>query len=29
MKQIDWREDGSDLMDSAEIYYKEAINTHR
>ena len=29
MKQIDWKEDGSDLMDSAEIYYKEAINTHR
>jgi hypothetical protein len=29
MKQIDWKEDGSDLMDSAETYYKEAINTHR
>ncbi len=29
MRKIDWKEDGSDLMDDAEIYYQEAINTHK
>jgi hypothetical protein len=29
MRQIAWKEDGSALMDSAEVYYQEAINTHR
>jgi hypothetical protein len=29
MRKLDWRQDGSDLMDEAEIYYLEAINTHR
>jgi len=29
MKQRDWKEDGSDLMDEAELYYKEAKQTHR
>jgi hypothetical protein len=29
MRKIDWKEDGSDLMEDAEIYYQEAINTHK
>jgi hypothetical protein len=29
MRKLDWRQDGSDLMEEAEIYYQEAINTHR
>jgi hypothetical protein len=29
MRKLDWNQDGSDLMDKAEIYYLEAINTHR
>jgi hypothetical protein len=29
MRKIDWRVDGSDLMEDAEVYYQEAINTHR
>jgi hypothetical protein len=29
MSKLDWKQDGSDLMDEAEVYYKEAINTHR
>jgi len=29
MRKQDWKQDGSDLMDEAEIYYLEAINTHR
>jgi hypothetical protein len=29
MKQIDWKEDGGDLMENAKVYYQEAINTHR
>ncbi len=28
MRKLDWKQDGSDLMDEAEIYYLEAINTH-
>jgi len=28
-RKLDWKQDGSDLMDEAEIYYLEAINTHR
>jgi hypothetical protein len=29
MRKLDWKQDGSDLMEEAEIYYKEAMNTHR
>jgi hypothetical protein len=29
MRKLDWAEDGSDLMTEAEVYYQEAINTHR
>jgi hypothetical protein len=29
MRKLDWKQDGSDLLDEAEIYYLEAINTHR
>jgi hypothetical protein len=29
MRKLDWMQDGSDLMDEAEIYYQEAMNTHR
>jgi hypothetical protein len=29
MRKIDWKEDGSDLMDDVEIYYQEANNTHK
>jgi hypothetical protein len=29
MRKLDWKQDGRDLMDEAEIYYKEAINTHK
>jgi hypothetical protein len=29
MRKIDWKQDGSDLMEDAETYYQEAINTHR
>jgi hypothetical protein len=29
MRKLDWKEDGSDLMEEAEIYYQEALNTHR
>jgi hypothetical protein len=29
MRKLDWKQDGSDLMQEAEIYYLEAINTHR
>ncbi len=27
MRKLDWKQDGSDLMEEAEIYYQEAINT--
>ncbi len=29
MRKLDWKQDGSDLMDEAEVYYQEAINTHK
>ena len=29
MRQRDWRPDGSDLMDEAELYFKEAKHTNR
>ena len=29
MRKLDWKQDGSDLMEEAEIYYQEAMNTHR
>jgi hypothetical protein len=29
MRKLNWKEDGSDLMEEAEIYYQEALNTHR
>jgi hypothetical protein len=29
MRKLDWKQNGSDLMEEAEIYYQEAINTHR
>jgi hypothetical protein len=29
MRKIDWKIDGSDLMEDAEVYYQEAVNTHR
>jgi hypothetical protein len=29
MRKLDWKQDGSDLMKEAEVYYLEAINTHR
>jgi hypothetical protein len=29
MRKLDWKQDGSDLMEEAEKYYQEAINTHR
>jgi hypothetical protein len=29
MSKLDWKQDGSDLMEEAEIYYQEAITTHR
>jgi hypothetical protein len=29
MRTLDWKQDVSDLMKEAEIYYLEAINTHR
>jgi hypothetical protein len=29
MRKLDWEEDGSDLMTEAEVYYQEAINTHK
>jgi hypothetical protein len=29
MRKLDWKQDGSDLMDEVEVYYQEAINTHR
>jgi hypothetical protein len=29
MRKLDWKQDGSDLMKEAEIYYQEAINTHK
>jgi len=29
MRKLDWKQDGSGLMEEAEIYYKEAMNTHR
>jgi hypothetical protein len=29
MRKLDWKQDGSDLMDETEVYYQEAINTHR
>jgi hypothetical protein len=29
MRKLDWKQDGSDLIEEAEIYYQEAINTHR
>jgi hypothetical protein len=29
MRKLDGKQDGSDLMEEAEIYYQEAINTHR
>jgi len=29
MRKLDCKQDGSDLMEEAEIYYQEATNTHR
>ena len=29
MRKLDWKQDGSDLMEEAEVYYQEAINTHK
>jgi hypothetical protein len=29
MRKLDWKQDGSDLMEEAEIYYQEAIDTHK
>jgi hypothetical protein len=29
MRKLDWKQDGSDLMEEAEIYCQEAINTHK
>jgi hypothetical protein len=29
MRKLDWKQEGSDLMDEAEVYCQEAINTHR
>jgi len=29
IRKLDWKQDGSDLMEEAEIYYKEAMNNHR
>jgi hypothetical protein len=29
MRKLDWKQDGSDLMNDTETYYLEAINTHR
>jgi hypothetical protein len=29
MRKLDWKQDGSDLMEEVEIYYKKAMNTHR
>jgi hypothetical protein len=29
LRKLDWKQDGSDLMEEAEIYYLEAINAHR
>jgi hypothetical protein len=29
MRKLDWKQDRSDLMEEAEIYYQEAINTHK
>jgi len=29
MRKLDWKQDGSDLMEEAEIYHQEAINTHK
>jgi hypothetical protein len=29
MRKLDWKEDESDLMEEVEIYYKEAMNSHR
>ncbi len=29
MRKLDWKQDGSDLMQEAEVYYLEAISTHR
>ncbi len=29
VRQRDWKEDGSDLMEEAELYYKEAKQTNR
>jgi hypothetical protein len=29
MRKLDWKQDGSDLMEEAEIYYQDGINTHR
>jgi len=29
MRKLDWKQDGSDLMEEAETYYQEAISTNR
>jgi hypothetical protein len=29
MRKLDLKQDGNDIMEEAEIYYLEAINTHR
>jgi hypothetical protein len=29
VRKLDWKQDGSDLMEEAEIYFQEAINTHK
>jgi hypothetical protein len=26
MRKLDWKQDGSDLMEEAEVYYQEAMN---
>jgi hypothetical protein len=29
MRKLDWKQDGSDLMEEAEMYYQEVVNPHR
>jgi hypothetical protein len=28
MRKLDWKQDGCDLMEEAEVYYQEAMNTY-
>jgi hypothetical protein len=29
MRKLDWKQDGRNLMEEAELYYQEAFNTYR